>query len=94
MGQIYKFLGLTVGVIVHGLDDEQRKTAMTATSPTAPTTNSGFDYLRDNMKYPARGHGPKRGHIYAIVDEVDSILTTRRARRWSCRAPCAVDWCL
>jgi preprotein translocase subunit SecA len=73
MGQIYRFLGLTVGVIVHGLDDEQRK-AEYACDVTYGTNNElGFDYLRDNMKYRLEDM-VQRGHTYAIVDEVDSIL--------------------
>ena len=73
MGQIYNFLGLKVGVIVHGLDDEQRKQAYD-TDVTYGTNNElGFDYLRDNMKYRLEDM-VQRGHIYAIVDEVDSIL--------------------
>jgi len=73
MGQIYKFLGLTVGIIVHGLDDSERK-ASYACDVTYGTNNEyGFDYLRDNMKY-SRDQMVQRGHAYAIVDEVDSIL--------------------
>jgi preprotein translocase subunit SecA len=73
MGQIYKFLGLTVGIIVHGLDDTERK-ASYACDVTYGTNNEfGFDYLRDNMKY-SRDQMTQRGHAYAIVDEVDSIL--------------------
>jgi preprotein translocase subunit SecA len=73
MGQIYKFLGLTVGVIVHGLDDEQRKQAYDCDVTYATNNELGFDYLRDNMKYRMEDM-VQRGHIYAIVDEVDSIL--------------------
>src|SRR2546421_170977 len=73
MGQIYNFLGLTVGVIVHGLDDEQRKTAYDADVTYGTNNELGFDYLRDNMKYRLEDM-VQRGHIYAIVDEVDSIL--------------------
>ena len=73
MGQIYKFLGLTVGVIVHGLDDEQRKQAYDADVTYGTNNELGFDYLRDNMKYRMEDM-VQRGHIYAIVDEVDSIL--------------------
>ncbi len=73
MGQVYKFLGLTVGCIVHDLDDEQRK-AQYACDVTYATNNElGFDYLRDNMKMSAE-EMVQRGHAYAIVDEVDSIL--------------------
>jgi len=73
MGQIYNFLGLTVGVIVHGLDDEQRKNAYDCDITYGTNNELGFDYLRDNMKYRLEDM-VQRGHIYAIVDEVDSIL--------------------
>src|ERR1700675_2338436 len=73
MGQIYNFLGLRVGVIVHGLDDEQRKLAYDADVTYGTNNELGFDYLRDNMKYRLEDM-VQRGHIYAIVDEVDSIL--------------------
>src|SRR5437016_4885736 len=73
MGQIYKFLGLTVGVIVHGLDDEQRKKEYDCDVTYATNNELGFDYLRDNMKYRLEDM-VQRSHIYAIVDEVDSIL--------------------
>src|SRR6185503_11164420 len=73
MGVIYKFLGLTVGCIVHDLDDDQRR-AQYACDVTYGTNNElGFDYLRDNMKMRAP-EMVQRGHVYAIVDEVDSIL--------------------
>jgi preprotein translocase subunit SecA len=73
MGQIYKFLGLTVGVIVHGLDDEERKKQYDCDVTYGTNNELGFDYLRDNMKYRMEDM-VQRGHIYAIVDEVDSIL--------------------
>jgi preprotein translocase subunit SecA len=73
MGQIYQFLGLTVGVIVHGLDDEQRKTQYGCDVTYGTNNELGFDYLRDNMKYRLEDMA-QRGHVYAIVDEVDSIL--------------------
>jgi preprotein translocase subunit SecA len=73
MGQIYTFLGLTVGVIVHGLDDEQRKKAYDCDVTYGTNNELGFDYLRDNMKYRLEDM-VQRGHTYAIVDEVDSIL--------------------
>ena len=73
MGQIYGFLGLTTGVIVHGLDDEQRKQAYDSDVTYGTNNELGFDYLRDNMKYRLEDM-VQRGHIYAIVDEVDSIL--------------------
>jgi len=73
MGQVYRFLGLTVGCIVHELDDMQRR-AQYACDVTYGTNNElGFDYLRDNMKM-SREEMVQRGHYYAIVDEVDSIL--------------------
>ncbi|PTE08713.1 preprotein translocase subunit SecA [Mesorhizobium helmanticense] len=73
MGRVYKFLGLSVGVIVHGLSDEERKAAYAADVTYATNNELGFDYLRDNMKYE-RDQMVQRGHSYAIVDEVDSIL--------------------
>src|SRR4051812_25612704 len=73
MGQIYGFLGLTTGVIVHGLDDEERKQAYDCDVTYGTNNELGFDYLRDNMKYRLEDM-VQRGHIYAIVDEVDSIL--------------------
>jgi preprotein translocase subunit SecA len=73
MGRIYKFLGLTIGIIVHGLDDEQRSAAYACDVTYATNNELGFDYLRDNMKYE-RSQMVQRGHNYAIVDEVDSIL--------------------
>jgi preprotein translocase subunit SecA len=73
MGQIYRFLGMSVGVIVHGLGDAERAD-MYARDITYGTNNEyGFDYLRDNMKY-SQAEMVQRGHFYAIVDEVDSIL--------------------
>ena len=73
MGRVYKFLGLSVGVIVHGLSDEERRVAYEADVTYATNNELGFDYLRDNMKYE-RAQMVQRGHNYAIVDEVDSIL--------------------
>jgi preprotein translocase subunit SecA len=73
MGEIYKFLGLKVGVIVHGMDDEQRKVAYDSDVTYGTNNELGFDYLRDNMKYRMEDM-VQRGHIFAIVDEVDSIL--------------------
>ena len=73
MGQIYRFLGMSVGVIVHGLDDAERKTAYAADITYGTNNEFGFDYLRDNMKYSLDTMS-QRGHAYAIVDEVDSIL--------------------
>ncbi len=73
MGQIYRFLGLTVGCIVHGLTDEERRVSYAADVTYGTNNEFGFDYLRDNMKY-ALNTMAQRGHAYAIVDEVDSIL--------------------
>ena len=73
MDQIYSFLGLTTGIIVHGLDDEERKKAYECDITYATNNELGFDYLRDNMKYRLEDM-VQRGHVYAIVDEVDSIL--------------------
>src|SRR5579862_9441967 len=73
MGNIYKFLGLSVGVIVHGLDDSERKLAYGCDITYGTNNEYGFDYLRDNMKYRLEDM-VQRSHFYAIVDEVDSIL--------------------
>ncbi|NRG17174.1 preprotein translocase subunit SecA [Rhizobiales bacterium] len=73
MGRIYRFLGLSVGVIVHGLSDEERRVAYAADVTYGTNNEFGFDYLRDNMKYDP-GSMVQRGHYFAIVDEVDSIL--------------------
>ncbi len=73
MGQIYRFLGLTVDVIVHGLDDVQRKAAYNADVTYGTNNEFGFDYLRDNMKFSLEDM-VQRDFYYAIVDEVDSIL--------------------
>jgi preprotein translocase subunit SecA len=73
MGQIYRFLGLTVGVIVHDLSDEQRKEAYACDVTYGTNNEIGFDYLRDNMKYRLDAM-VQRPFNYAIVDEVDSIL--------------------
>ena len=73
MGQIYTFLGLTVGVIVHGLDDAERRKHYHCDVTYGTNNELGFDYLRDNMKYRLEDMA-QRGHVYAIVDEVDSIL--------------------
>ena len=73
MSEIYGFLGLTTGVIVHGLDDEERKAAYACDITYATNNELGFDYLRDNMKYRLEDMA-QRGHAFAIVDEVDSIL--------------------
>jgi preprotein translocase subunit SecA len=73
MGQIYNFLGLSVGVIVHGLEDDERKQNYDCDVTYGTNNELGFDYLRDNMKYRLEDM-VQRGHVYAIVDEVDSIL--------------------
>jgi len=73
MGKIYEFLGLKVGVIVHDLDDAQRREAYAADITYGTNNEFGFDYLRDNMKFELKDC-VQRGHHYAIVDEVDSIL--------------------
>ncbi len=73
MGQVYKFLGLTVGVIVHDMSDEGRKSAYACDVTYGTNNELGFDYLRDNMKM-RMDDMVQRGHSFAIVDEVDSIL--------------------
>ncbi|MDE3202361.1 MAG: preprotein translocase subunit SecA [Acidobacteriota bacterium] len=73
MGKIYEFLGLTVGVIVHDLSDEERRAAYGADITYGTNNEFGFDYLRDNMKFDIKDC-VQRGHYYCIVDEVDSIL--------------------
>src|SRR5438045_2053086 len=73
MGRIYNFLGLSVGVVVHGLTDEQRKLAYNSDITYGQNNEFGFDYLRDNMKFNLEDY-VQREHHYAIVDEVDSIL--------------------
>src|SRR3984885_12812844 len=73
MGKLYRFLGLSVGVIVHDLDDDERREAYTADVTYGTNNEYGFDYLRDNMKFDL-AECVQRGHNYGIVDEVDSIL--------------------
>ncbi len=73
MGQIYRFLGLTVGVIVHGIDDAERRRSYAADITYGTNNEFGFDYLRDNMKFALDDY-VQRPFYYAIVDEVDSIL--------------------
>jgi preprotein translocase subunit SecA len=73
MAQIYNFLGLTVGTIVHGLDDDERRQNYGCDITYGTNNEFGFDYLRDNMKYDI-AQMSQRGHHFAIVDEVDSIL--------------------
>src|SRR5580765_1098724 len=73
MGQLYRFLGLSVGVIIHDLDDRERRDAYAADVTYGTNNEYGFDYLRDNMKFDLKDC-VQRGHNFAIVDEVDSIL--------------------
>ena len=73
MGRIYNFLGLGVGVVVHGLSDPERKAAYACDITYGQNNEFGFDYLRDNMKFNLDDY-VQRPHAYAIVDEVDSIL--------------------
>jgi len=73
MGPIYQFLGMNVGVIVHGMDDDERRTAYSADITYGTNNEFGFDYLRDNMKFSLEDYVQRDFH-YAIVDEVDSIL--------------------
>ena len=73
MGKIYRFLGMTVGVIQHELTDAERQVAYAADITYGTNNEFGFDYLRDNMKFEL-AHYVQRGHHFAIVDEVDSIL--------------------
>ncbi|OCI98996.1 preprotein translocase subunit SecA [Rhizobium sp. AC27/96] len=73
MGRLYSFLGLTTGVIIHGLSDDERREAYACDITYGTNNELGFDYLRDNMKYD-RAQMVQRGHSFAIVDEVDSIL--------------------
>jgi preprotein translocase subunit SecA len=73
MGRLYNFLGLTTGIIVHDLDDQERRTAYAADITYGTNNEFGFDYLRDNMKFRIE-NCVQRTHSYAIVDEVDSIL--------------------
>ena len=73
MGRIYRFLGMSVGVIQHDLNDQERQTAYNCDITYGTNNEFGFDYLRDNMKFDL-AHYVQRGHHFAIVDEVDSIL--------------------
>ncbi|MDR0477193.1 MAG: preprotein translocase subunit SecA, partial [Desulfobulbaceae bacterium] len=73
MGRVHQFLGLSVGKIIHGLDDNERREAYGADITYGTNNEFGFDYLRDNMKFDLRDYC-QRGFNYAIVDEVDSIL--------------------
>src|SRR5689334_7850787 len=73
MGRIYRFLGMSVGVIQHDLNDQERQVAYGCDITYGTNNEFGFDYLRDNMKFDL-AHYVQRGHHFAIVDEVDSIL--------------------
>jgi preprotein translocase subunit SecA len=73
MGRVYGFLGLTVGVVVHGMSDQERKVSYNSDITYGQNNEFGFDYLRDNMKFNLEDY-VQREHFYAIVDEVDSIL--------------------
>ncbi|BEV45914.1 preprotein translocase subunit SecA [Afipia carboxidovorans] len=73
MSQVYSFLGLTTGIIIHGLDDPERQAAYACDITYGTNNEFGFDYLRDNMKYRLEDM-VQRDHVFAIVDEVDSIL--------------------
>ena len=73
MGKVYRFLGLTVGLVVHGVEANDRKAAYAADVTYGTNNEFGFDYLRDNMVV-YKANMVQRGHAYAIVDEVDSIL--------------------
>jgi preprotein translocase subunit SecA len=73
MGRLYRFLGMSVGVIQHDLNDQERQVAYAADITYGTNNEFGFDYLRDNMKFDL-AHYVQRGHYFAIVDEVDSIL--------------------
>src|SRR5687767_2260961 len=73
MGRIYRFLGMSVGVIQHDLNDQERQVAYAADITYGTNNEFGFDYLRDNMKFDLANY-VQRGHNFAIVDEVDSIL--------------------
>ena len=73
MGKVYRFLGLSVGLIIHGLSNDQRRAAYNADITYCTNNELGFDYLRDNMAIYS-SELVQRGHSFAIVDEVDSIL--------------------
>src|SRR5690349_21971307 len=73
MGRVYRFLGMTVGVIQHELTDQQRQVAYGSDITYGTNNEFGFDYLRDNMKFELASM-VQRGHHFAVVDEVDSIL--------------------
>ncbi len=77
MGKLYRFLGLSVGLIVHELNNDERRAAYSADITYGTNNEMGFDYLRDNMIAYAEQR-VQRGHSFAIVDEVDSILSMKR----------------
>ena len=77
MGQVYEFLGLTVGCIIHGLDDSERREQYACDITYGTNNEFGFDYLRDNMKF-SLDEMVQREFNFAIVDEVDSILIDER----------------
>ena len=85
MGKIYRFLGMTVGVIQHDLNDAERQKAYAADITHGTNNEFGFDYLRDNMKFDL-ARMVQRGHHFAIVDEVDSILIDEA------RTPLIISW--
>lgn len=74
MGKVYRFLGLSVGTIVHGYDDRHKQSQYSCDITYGTNSEFGFDYLRDNMKYRLEDYVQRRGLRYAIIDEVDSIL--------------------
>ena len=80
MGQVYEFLGMSVGLIQNGMRPEAKKLAYQADVTYGTNSEFGFDYLRDNMVTRADAR-VQRGHHFAIVDEVDSILIDEAARR-------------
>ena len=81
MGQIYNFLGLTTGIIVHGLDDVERKAAYAADITYGTNNEFGFDYLRDNMKYCARPDGAARPRTTPSSTKWTRSSSTKPARR-------------
>src|SRR5207344_3091119 len=90
MGRIYRYLGMTVGVIQHELNDAERQVAYAADITYGTNNEFGFDYLRDNMKFDL-AHYVQRGHRFAIVDEVDSILIDEARTRLIISGPAEVS---
>ena len=80
MGRLYRFMGLSTGVVVHGVSDRQRQKEYGCDITYGQNNEFGFDYLRDNMKFEL-AETVQRGHYYCIVDEVDSILIDRKSTR-------------